>query len=163
MCLRYTGLYFVYLCILQHLVQGQTWEGCSRHWMGVLPTEGRRKHVGLSQILASEGGTMNHQESLGQKWEDRAGVDQEQAASVCQAWWETPRWAGPSPPLGSFPGSWGRGEMCYMVNKQHGLKVCVLTSPVMGQIDLICFPMWCTEKDISSLLGYAGQKHTTWS
>lgn len=31
MCLRSVGPYFVCLCILQHLAQGQTWEGCSRN------------------------------------------------------------------------------------------------------------------------------------
>lgn len=33
-----------------------------------------------------------------------------------------------------------------MVNREHGLKVCVLTSPVMGQIDIRCSLIQCMEK-----------------
>lgn len=38
-----------------------------------------------------------------------------------------------------------------------------LTSPVVGQIDIISLLLWCTEKDSVSLLGYPCQKCKTWN
>ena len=65
-----------------------------------------------------------------------------------------------APPLGSFLGSWGG----VLQDKQAAWfeNMCVFTSPAVGQIDIICFLIWCSEKDTSSLLWCAGQHCVTW-
>lgn len=43
---RTTGLYFVYPCIPQHLVQVLIWKRCSLNWVGILPVEWTKDGTG---------------------------------------------------------------------------------------------------------------------
>lgn len=113
--LRTVGLYFVYLHVPQHPVQGLMWKRCSKNQVGFLPIEWMKEETGGfvldTVIIGSDHGRITRRDWVKkEKTEQRAAREHRLSAQpfLASHGGGCRHQLGPAPPFGSCPRQLGR-------------------------------------------------------